>query len=86
MLVCQICGAMQGMKVLDACAAPGGKTAYLSALMADTGSILAWEVHQHRKELLDRTLERLHVMNAVTALHDARLYNEELDEKWMLYW
>lgn len=81
MLVCQICGAMQGMKVLDACAAPGGKTAYLSALMADTGSILAWEVHQHRKELLDRTLERLHVMNAVTALHDARLYNEELDEK-----
>ncbi len=81
MLVCQVCGAMPDMKVLDACAAPGGKTAYLSALMSNTGSILAWEVHQHRKELLDRTLERLHIKNAVTALHDARFYNEELNEK-----
>lgn len=69
MLVCRACGVQPGMQVLDACAAPGGKSAYLYALCGEIG-LIAWELHEHRKELLDRTLERLHV-KARTSVQDA---------------
>ena len=54
MLVCRALGVRAGMRVLDACAAPGGKTAYLSGLMENTGKITAWELHPHRAELMKR--------------------------------
>ena len=41
MLVCRACKASPGMKVLDACAAPGGKPAYLASLMPNTGFLQA---------------------------------------------
>ncbi len=69
MLVCRACGVKPGMRVLDACAAPGGKSAYLYALCGEIG-LTAWELHEHRRELLDRTLERLRV-KANTSVQDA---------------
>lgn len=69
MLVCRACGVKPDMRVLDACAAPGGKSAYLYALCGDI-DLIAWELHEHRKELLDRTLERLQV-KAHTSAQDA---------------
>ncbi len=69
MLVCRACGVKPSMRVLDACAAPGGKSAYLYALCGEI-DLTAWELHEHRKELLDRTLDRLHV-KALTGVHDA---------------
>lgn len=73
MLVCRLVLASfrPGMRILDACAAPGGKTAYLSHLMGGEGRIDAWELHPHRVELLKKTLERLHVENAAVTLRDA---------------
>ena len=40
MLVAPLCRAQPGQRVLDACAAPGGKTTHLAQLMGDTGQIL----------------------------------------------
>lgn len=73
MLVCRLAlGSFQpGMRILDACAAPGGKTAYLSHLMEGEGRIDAWELHPHRAALLKKTLERLQVENAAVSLQDA---------------
>lgn len=71
MLVCQLCKVTPGMNVLDACAAPGGKTAYLASLMGNEGRITAWDVHEHRVGLMRAALERLNVLNAVCAVHDA---------------
>jgi 16S rRNA (cytosine967-C5)-methyltransferase len=59
------------MNVLDACAAPGGKTAYLSALMMNTGHITALEIHEHRVELMKSTFTRLNVPNAKVIQADA---------------
>ena len=69
MLVCRACRVQDGMRVLDTCAAPGGKTCCLSSLMRGTGSITALEVHPHRTELLAATARRLGVQNvrAITA-------------------
>lgn len=69
MLVCRACGVRPGLRVLDACAAPGGKSAYLYALCPEI-DLTAWELYPHRKELLDKTLSRLHV-RASTRLQDA---------------
>ena len=71
MLACHAVGVAPGMRVLDACAAPGGKTAYLSALMQGEGEIVACELHPHRTELMQRTLERLNVKNATALTLDA---------------
>lgn len=74
MLVCRACGVKLGMRVLDACAAPGGKSAYLYALQPDI-SLTAWELHPHRKDLMDKTFARLDVP-VQTGVQDASEYVE----------
>lgn len=48
-----------GMRVLDLCAAPGGKTTHLAALMGGEGAVVAVERHPGRADGLRRTCERL---------------------------
>lgn len=57
-------------RVLDACAAPGGKTALLAQLMENTGEIIACDVSPGRLRRLDGNLQRLHVTNARIEQHD----------------
>jgi len=59
-----------GERVLDACAAPGGKTSYLAELMKNDGFILACDRDQRRTETLHENLERLGVAIAQTLRHD----------------
>jgi len=63
------------MRVLDACAAPGGKTAYLATKMENTGKILAWDVHAHRVDLINKNLSRLGVSNVTASVQDATVYD-----------
>lgn len=48
-----------GERVLDLCAAPGGKTTHLAQLMDDRGSILACDVAPRKLELIEETSARL---------------------------
>lgn len=47
-----------GARVLDLCAAPGGKSTHLAALMRNTGSVVAADVDPHRLKLVDETSRR----------------------------
>lgn len=78
MLACRALGDMRGKRVLDACAAPGGKSAYLSSLAQGDLSLTCLELHPHRKDLLDRTLARLHV-SAETLLQDVTVFLPEFE-------
>jgi 16S rRNA (cytosine967-C5)-methyltransferase len=48
-----------GERVLDLCAAPGGKTTHLAALMEDRGRVVAVEQHRGRAAALARTAQRM---------------------------
>jgi NOL1/NOP2/sun family putative RNA methylase len=58
--------------VLDACAAPGGKTVQLADLMGNTSVIVALDVKRRRLTALSNQLERCGVKNAVVYCLDAR--------------
>lgn len=66
-----------GMKVLDMCAAPGGKTAYIAEKMNNTGEIIALDKFETRLDILMQNLERLHVTNVKPIVADAVEYNEQ---------
>ena len=57
-------------RVLDACAAPGGKTGILAELMRNEGFILACDRDERRVELLRENLTRLGVAIAQSFRHD----------------
>ncbi|MGI6005425.1 MAG: transcription antitermination factor NusB [Christensenellales bacterium] len=67
----------ENLNVLDACAAPGGKTMALADLMGNRGRIMALDVHPHRVELIAANARRLGVANVTAAAGDAGALSEE---------
>jgi len=59
MLVAEAVGPEPGMRVLDCCAAPGGKSAHMGELMKDQGSIVANDIHSHKGKLIADQAARL---------------------------
>jgi 16S rRNA (cytosine967-C5)-methyltransferase len=59
MLVAHCVAPVEGDRVLDLCAAPGGKTTHLAALMGGGGEVVAVERHAGRARALQRTAERM---------------------------
>jgi 16S rRNA (cytosine967-C5)-methyltransferase len=60
-----------GERVLDLCAAPGGKTTHLAALMRGEGEVVAVERNSRRAGMLTRTAQRLHAGNVRVEVADA---------------
>ncbi|MGZ8582698.1 MAG: 16S rRNA (cytosine(967)-C(5))-methyltransferase RsmB [Actinomycetota bacterium] len=50
-----------GERILDACAAPGGKTTYVAALVGDAGLVVGADRHAGRVGLIRRSADRLGV-------------------------
>jgi 16S rRNA (cytosine967-C5)-methyltransferase len=72
MLVAEFVDPKPGMSVLDCCAAPGGKTAHLAEKMGDRGKIVACDIHEHKKKLIDHQARRLGLASIHTMVADAR--------------
>ncbi len=64
--------ALNGKMVLDACAAPGGKTVQLADLMENSGTLTALDVNKQRLVVMANHLERCHISNTVVYNLDAR--------------
>jgi 16S rRNA (cytosine967-C5)-methyltransferase len=60
-----------GERVLDLCAAPGGKSTHLAALAADGAAITSVEQHPDRADGLERTCARMGVTSVTVTVGDA---------------
>lgn len=70
LMACEMLDPQPGERILDACAAPGGKTSYVAQLMQNTGEIVACDASAARLERLHENLERLSVTNTKVAQVD----------------
>ncbi|MBU2493841.1 MAG: 16S rRNA (cytosine(967)-C(5))-methyltransferase RsmB [Bacteroidetes bacterium] len=77
---CRLLDPKQGMKVLDLCAAPGGKTSYLSDIMQNTGTIVAVDKFESRLKILESNLKRMGAKNVESQAVDAFELNIEEEE------
>jgi 16S rRNA (cytosine967-C5)-methyltransferase len=77
MLVSRMLDPRAGDRVLDLCAAPGGKTTHLAALMGGLGEVIAVEAHSGRARALERTCERMGAAVVGVRCEDARAFTSE---------
>ena len=73
MLVARTVDPRPGQRVLDLCAAPGGKTTHLAALMGDSGELVAVERHPGRAAALERTCARMRASCVRVEVGDAAI-------------
>lgn len=71
-LVAHVLNPQPGDRVLDVCAAPGGKTTHIAQKMKNQGEILAFDIHPHKVELIAQLAERLWITNIHAQAGDAR--------------
>lgn len=75
-------GVTENQTVLDICAAPGGKSIFMSQLMKNKGSILSMDISQNKLNLLSQQCKRLGIDIITTKVNDATIYNETYKEKF----
>ena len=71
-LAVRCAGVRPGMRVLDSCAAPGGKSFAAAVDLAGQGSLIACDIHDHKLALIEKGAARLGLSCIETWLQDAR--------------
>ena len=73
-----------GDKVLDLCAAPGGKTTHIASRIGKNGFLLSNEIHPARAKILSQNVERMGIGNGVVTNEDpkrlTRYFHEFFDK------
>ena len=75
-----IAGLSDGMRVLDACACPGGKSFAAAMNMLGSGEILACDIHEKKLALIQETASSLGVEIIRTECRDARAFEPEYEK------
>jgi ribosomal RNA methyltransferase Nop2 len=75
-------------KILDMCAAPGGKTTYIASLMRNTGCLVANDVNKERLDSVVGNLHRMGITNTIVCNLDARKISEvgASGPDWCKFW
>lgn len=80
-LAVRCAGLKPGMRVLDSCAAPGGKSFAAALELADQGHILSCDIHPHKLKLIEQGAARLGLSILETRQQDARAFVPEWAER-----
>lgn len=70
-----------GEVIIDACAAPGGKSTYIAELMENRGEVLAFDIHEHKIELIENAAKRLGIDIIKAEACDAAVFIPELENR-----
>ncbi len=79
MLVGRAVGMQPGMSVIDACAAPGGKSTHLAEQMNDEGKVWSFDLHKHKVKLISEQAMRLGLSSIQAEALDARTIGQRLE-------
>ena len=71
MAVVSLLDPQPGEKVLDLCAAPGGKTTHIAERLCGEGLLVSNEIHPARAKILSQNVERMGIANAVVTNEDS---------------
>jgi len=69
-----------GMRIVDMCAAPGGKSFAAAYMAGDDTSILACDIYEHKIDLINGGITRLGLQSVQAELRDAEKFDETLAE------
>ncbi|XP_042229991.1 25S rRNA (cytosine(2870)-C(5))-methyltransferase-like, partial [Homarus americanus] len=64
----------EGEKILDMCAAPGGKSTHIAAIMRNTGMVVCNDINRDRVKALVGNFHRMGITNSVIISHDGRVF------------
>lgn len=73
-------GPKPGEKILDLCAAPGGKSTQIAAAMKGQGLLVCNEIHPQRAKILSENIERMGVVNALVTNHEPAVLKAHFGE------
>jgi NOL1/NOP2/sun family putative RNA methylase len=71
MAVVELLDPKPGEKILDLCAAPGGKTTHIAGKLKGEGFLLSNEIHPSRARILAQNVERMGIRNSVVTNEDS---------------
>ena len=77
-------GPREGMEVLDACAAPGGKSFAAAIAMADRGEIRSYDIHPKKSKLIQAGAERLGLKSISAGTMDAKTFEKDFEGRFDL--
>ena len=69
-----------GERILDLCAAPGGKSTQIAAAMEGRGTLISNEIHPARAKILSENIERMGIANAVVTNETPQRLAEHFSE------
>lgn len=72
MAVVELLDPQPGEKILDLCAAPGGKTTHIAGRLQGKGFLLSNEIHPARARILSQNVERMGIGNGVVSNEDSK--------------
>ncbi len=77
-------GAKPGMRVLDCCAAPGGKSFAAAIAMENQGEIVSCDLHPHKKKLIQAGADRLGLTIITPKTADGKVFRPEWERAFDL--
>lgn len=81
---CLLLGAKPGERVLDLCAAPGGKTTHIAEIMKNEGEVIALDKYEVKLNFIRAACDRLGLKNVKFVVGDAATFEHEPVDRIML--
>lgn len=71
--------AKHGDKVIDMCAAPGGKSLFAAELMGNCGEVISFDIYEHKLDLISENCTRHNISIVSPVLQDSTVFNPKYE-------